>query len=90
MVFQISKAKTSPARCGFNTFPYDGPNLWKKFYQVLLFKEPNLTITKLKKILQIHLVIIIIIINLFRLHKFTMVLMPRRKKNKYNIVINYI
>ena len=99
MVFQISKAKTSPARCGFNTFPYDGPNLWKKFYHVLLFKEPNLTITKLKKILQIHLiiiiiiiiiVIIIIIINLFRLHKFTMVLMPRRKKNKYNIVINYI
>ena len=27
--------------------------------------------------------------NLFRLHKFTMVLMPK-KKNKYNIVINYI
>ena len=31
--------------------------------------------------------IIKIIINLFRLHKFTIVLMPKRKKN---IVINYI
>ena len=32
--------------------------------------------------------IIIIITNLFRLHKFTIVPMP--KKKKYNIVINYI
>ena len=35
------------------------------------------------------IITIIIIINLFRLHKLTMVLMLKRKKNK-NIVMNYI
>ena len=52
MVFQTPKSKTS---CfGLNTLRYDGANLWNKFYHALLYKEPNLTKAKLKKLLQIH------------------------------------
>ena len=52
MVFQTPKAKTS---CfGLNTLRYDGANLWNKFYHALLYKEPNLTKAKLKKLLQMH------------------------------------
>ena len=52
MVFQTPKAKTS--RFGLNTLRYDGANLWNKFYHALLYKEPNLTKAKLKKLLQIY------------------------------------
>ena len=52
MVFHIPKAKTS--RFGLNTLRYDGANLWNKFYHALLYKEPNLTKAKLKKLLQMH------------------------------------
>ena len=52
MVFHTPKAKTS---CfGLNTLRYDGANLWNKFYHALLYKEPNLTKAKLKKLLQMH------------------------------------
>ena len=53
MVFRIPKAKT--LRFGLNTLRYDGPNLWNKFYHALLYKEPNLTIAKLEKLLQMHI-----------------------------------
>ena len=50
MVFQTPKSKTS---CfGLNTLRYDGANLWNKFYHALLYKEPNLSKAKLKKLLQ--------------------------------------
>ena len=52
MVFYIPNAKTS--RFGLNTLRYDGANLWNKFYHALLYKEPNLTKAKLKKLLQMH------------------------------------
>ena len=52
VVFHIPKAKMS--RFGLNTLCYDGANLWNKFYHALLYKEPNLTKAKLKKLLQMH------------------------------------
>ena len=52
MAFQIPKAKTS--RFGLNTVRYDSANLWNEFYHALLYKEPNLTKAKLKKLLQMH------------------------------------
>ena len=52
MVFHVPKAKTS--RFGLNTLCYDGANLWNKFYHALLYKEPNLTKAKLKKLLQMY------------------------------------
>ena len=52
VVFHIPKAKMS--RFGLNTLRYDGANLWNKFYHALLYKEPNLTKAKLKKLLQMH------------------------------------
>ena len=52
MVFHIPKAKTS--RFGLNKLRYDGSNLWNKFYHGLLYKETNLTKTKLKKLLQMY------------------------------------
>ena len=52
MVFHITKAKTS--RFSLNTLRYDGATLWNKFHHALLYKEPNLTKTKLKKLLQLH------------------------------------
>ena len=53
MVFYMPKAKTS--RFGLNTLSYDDDvNLWNKFYQAFLYKEPNLTKEKLKKLLQMH------------------------------------
>ena len=53
MIFHIPKAKTS--HFGLNTLPYDGANLWNKFYLALLYKEPNLAKAKLKKLLQMYL-----------------------------------
>ena len=50
MVFHIPKAKRS--RIDLNTLRYDGANLWNKFYHALLYKEPNLSKAKLKKLLQ--------------------------------------
>ena len=55
MVFYIPNAKTS--RFGLNTLRYDGANLWNKFYHALLYKETNLTKTKLKKLLQMHFLV---------------------------------
>ena len=52
MVFHIRKAKTS--RFGLNTLHYDGANRWNKFYYPLLYKEPNLTKAKLKKLLKMY------------------------------------
>ena len=49
MVFHIPKAKTS--RFGLNTLHYDGAIFWNKFYHALLYKEPNLTKSKLKNTL---------------------------------------
>ena len=56
MIFHIPQAKTS--RFGLNTLRYGGANLWNKFYDALLYKEPNLTKLKLKKILIFHLVFV--------------------------------
>ena len=52
MVFHIPKAKRS--RIDLNTLRYDGANLWNKFYHALLYKEPNLSKAKLKKLLQMY------------------------------------
>ena len=51
-VFHIQKAKTS--RFGLNTLHYDGANRWNKCYYPLLYKEPNLTKAKLKKLLKMY------------------------------------
>ena len=48
MAFHIPKAKRS--RFGLNTLRYDGINLWNKFCHAFLYKEPNFTKAKLKKI----------------------------------------
>ena len=37
MVFHIPKAKTS--RFGLSALPYDGANLWNKFYHALFIKN---------------------------------------------------
>ena len=50
MVFHIPKAKT--LRFGLNTLRYGDANLWNKFFHALLYKEPNLTKVKFKKLLQ--------------------------------------
>ena len=52
MVFHTPKTKTSSF--GLSTLRWDGANLWNKFYHALLYKEPNLTKAKLKKLLQMH------------------------------------
>ena len=52
MVFNIPKAKTS--RFGLNTLRYHGANLWSKLYHAVLYKEPNLTNQKLKKLGQMY------------------------------------
>ena len=49
VVFHIPKTKTS--RLVLNTLRYDGANLWNKFYHAMLYKEPNLTKAKRKKLL---------------------------------------
>ena len=48
MVFHIPKAKTS--QFALITLRYNGANLWNKFYHALLYKEPNMTNTKLQKL----------------------------------------
>ena len=48
MVFHIPKAKTS--QFALITLRYNGGNLWNKFYHALLYKEPNMTNTKLQKL----------------------------------------
>ena len=50
MVFHLPKAKTCFV---LNTLLYDGANLWKKNLSCI-YKEPNLTKAKLKKLLQMH------------------------------------
>ena len=50
MVFHIPKAKS--LRFGLNTLRYGDANLWNKFFHALLYKEPNLTKVKFKKLLQ--------------------------------------
>ena len=52
MAFHIPKTERS--RVGLNTLPYDGINLWNKFYHAFLYKEPNFTKAKLKKLLQMY------------------------------------
>ena len=55
LAFHIPKAKTSIF--GLNTLRYDDANLWNKFLftlRVLLYKKPNLTKAKLKKLLQMY------------------------------------
>ena len=44
MVFHMSRFSS-------NTLRYDGANIWNKFHHTLLYKEPNLTKAKLKKII---------------------------------------
>ena len=44
MVFHMSRFSS-------NTLRYDGANIWDKFHHTLLYKEPNLTKAKLKKII---------------------------------------
>ena len=48
LVFDIPKAKTP--HFSLNTLRYDGVDLWINLYHALLYKERNLTKTKLKKI----------------------------------------
>ena len=36
---------------GLNRLHHVGANIWNKFYRAFLYKEPNLTKTKLKKLL---------------------------------------
>ena len=52
IVFHITKTKTP--HFGLHTLPYDGANPWNKFHHALLYKEPNLTKTKLTRLLQMH------------------------------------
>ena len=53
MVFHMSKVK--PSRFSLKTLRFDDDaNLWNQFFHGFLYKEPNLTKTKLKKLLQIH------------------------------------
>ena len=52
MLFHTPKAKTS--RSGLNKLLNDVASLWNKFYHILLYKEPNLTKVKLKKLLQMY------------------------------------
>ena len=52
MVFHIPKAKTS--RFGLNTLCCNGANPWNKFYHALLYKQPNLTKAKPKKLPQMY------------------------------------
>ena len=52
MVFHIPKAKTW---CfGLNILCYDVANLWNKFYNPFLYKEPKFTKVNLKKLLQMY------------------------------------
>ena len=50
--YSTYQSKNVPLR--FKYIKFDGANLWKKLYHELLYKEHNLTKTKLKKLLQMH------------------------------------
>ena len=53
IVFHMPKAK--PSRFSLKTLRFDDDaNLWNQFFHGFLYKEPNLTKAKLKKLLQMH------------------------------------
>ena len=47
--------KAKPSRFSLKTLRFDDDaNLWNQFFHGFLYKEPNLTKAKLKKLLQMH------------------------------------
>ena len=51
--YVIPHTKAKMSRFGLNTLHYDGANLLKEFFYVLLYRELNLAIAKREKLLQI-------------------------------------
>ena len=52
--YETHSSMVFTSRFSLNTLHFDGANLWNKFYHGFLYKEPNLTKAKFKKLLPMY------------------------------------